>query len=64
MRFAYLFTGQPKSEVRVNRSAMTQGETWAKESIEGWFESHDKPQPGASIRIPDRQVDAHRFQPS
>ena len=63
MRFAYPFTGQPDSEVRVPHNAMVQGEAWVKARIEGWFKYHDRPQPGTASRIPDYQFNPKLFQP-
>jgi hypothetical protein len=59
----YPFTGQPVSEVRVCGSAIVPGEPWMKARIDGYFKYHDRPQPGASIRIPDYQFDPSLFQP-
>lgn len=64
IRFPYPFTGQADSEVRVHRAAMVQAEVWVKARIEGWFEDHNKPEPGTSIRVPDYQFEPKLLQPS
>ena len=63
MRLPYPLTGQADAEVRVPHGAMVQGEAWVKARIGAWFRYHDEPQSGTSVRIPDYQFDAKRFQP-
>ena len=64
MRFPYPLTGEPDREVRVPRSAIVNGIPWIKERIEGYFIDHPRPEPGASMRIPDYQFEVKLFQPS
>lgn len=63
MRFRYPFNGRANSEVCVCRNAVVQGEAWVKARIEGYFRYNDRPQPGASVKIPDYQFNPNLFQP-
>jgi hypothetical protein len=56
--FLYPF-GKPNARVIVPQSAMVQGNDFIKHRIEGWFDSHPKPQSGETLRIPDYQFDPH-----